>query len=173
MHIVSPLRSKLLPICLGLIAALAFAPLAAQERPRDRAQLRERLLRADEDRDGAWNRRESEKHFPGVGKRFDLIDRNADGVLTPKELRDADAMRRGRAEQFRERAWERFHRADRDGDGTITRDEARQGLPGVALRFDDIDANRDGRLTPEEFREYRLARSRARQLQEGDDDPRD
>ena len=35
-----------------LVAAVVALPLAAQERVRDRAHLREKLMRADEDRDG-------------------------------------------------------------------------------------------------------------------------
>lgn len=51
-----------------------------------------------------------------------------------------------------EQAAERFRAADRNRDGLISRAEADTGLPRVAKHFDQLDADHDGQLSPEEFR---------------------
>ena len=43
-----------------------------------------------------------------------------------------------------------FNRADANGDGKLSRDEAGH-LPAIALKFDDLDTNKDGFLSMEEF----------------------
>jgi hypothetical protein len=48
---------------------------------------------------------------------------------------------------------ELFGQLDRNGDGRLTRDEARGDL-NLGPRFDDIDINRDGVMTPEELQRY-------------------
>lgn len=43
-----------------------------------------------------------------------------------------------------------FKRADTSGDGKISKEEAAK-LPGIAARFDELDKNKDGVLTPDEL----------------------
>jgi Ca2+-binding EF-hand superfamily protein len=43
-----------------------------------------------------------------------------------------------------------FSRADTNGDGKLTREEAER-LPAIALRFDELDKDKDGFLSLEEF----------------------
>lgn len=44
-----------------------------------------------------------------------------------------------------------FEQADRDRNGQLSQEEA-ASLPGLPERFDKVDANRDGRITLDEFR---------------------
>lgn len=43
-----------------------------------------------------------------------------------------------------------FNRADNNNDSKLSRDEAGH-LPAIALKFDDLDVNKDGFLSMEEF----------------------
>lgn len=70
-----------------------------EQRQLRQEELRERAHAADENHDRALNRDEAQKHFPRLGKRFDQIDGNRDGVITRDEVR---AFRDARA---RARVW--------------------------------------------------------------------
>ena len=138
----------------AFLLALSATPIAAAQEVRFAA--------ADADHDGLLSRVEVGRALPRLAARFDEIDRNADGNLSPDELR---AWRR--ASTVRNRAGEggfaeHFRRADADGDGALTRGEAETALPRLAAKFDRIDADRDGRLTSEELRRYFDARRTAR-----------
>jgi Ca2+-binding EF-hand superfamily protein len=138
----------------ALVLALSAAPMAAAQEARFAA--------ADADRDGLLSRAEVARALPRLAARFDRIDRDGDGSLSPDELR---AWRRVSAARNRvgEGGFvEHFRRADADGDGALTRAEAQQALPRLAAKFDRIDANGDGRLTAEELRRYFDAKRTAR-----------
>lgn len=49
-------------------------------------------------------------------------------------------------------AQERLRSADSNGDGFIDRAEADAGLPRIAKRFDQLDADGDARLSPDELK---------------------
>lgn len=52
---------------------------------------------------------------------------------------------------FDEAAWQaEWDTGDTDGDGLLSRDEAISANPNVAEIFDEIDANGDGYISPEE-----------------------
>lgn len=83
--------------------------------------------------------------------RFDALDTDKDGVLSPAELAAAVPARPGAGA----RSGGRGNRAggwmarmlDANGDGRITRDEF---VAGMLRRFDRMDANHDGQLTSAE-----------------------
>ena len=56
-----------------------------------------------------------------------------------------------------------FKAADKDNDGSLDRDEA-NALPRVAKHFDEIDADKDGKLTLEEI--YASARKVAKHMEQ-------
>jgi EF hand len=138
----------------GLVLCGLAAPLAATAQEG-------RFAAADADRDGLLSRAEVQRSLPRLAVRFDEIDRNGDGALSPEELR---ASRGGKP---RDRAGEsgfaeHFRRADTDGNGALTRAEAENGLPRLTVKFDRIDSNHDERLTLEELRQYFDAKRAAR-----------
>ena len=139
-------------VALGVLVAAPFAVAAQQGR----------FAAADTDRNGVLSRAEVERSLPRLAPRFDELDRNRDGNLSPEELRAraGGGNRRGGAGEggFAEH----FRRADTDGDGALTRAEAEKALPRLGAKFDRIDANRDARLTPDELRRYFDARRAAR-----------
>lgn len=49
------------------------------------------------------------------------------------------------------RALEHFKTADTDKDGFLSRVEAEKAMPGLAMRFDAHDKNKDGKLSPDEL----------------------
>jgi hypothetical protein len=46
----------------------------------------------------------------------------------------------------------RFKAADHDGDGRLTREEAEQGMPRIARKFDELDTGKQGYLTLEQVK---------------------
>jgi hypothetical protein len=61
-----------------------------------------------------------------------------------------------RAQMQRNReAW--WKKNDADGDGAVSREEAEKNAPRLAKNFDRIDANSDGKVTPEELQAARKA----------------
>ena len=103
----------------------------------------ERLKQADTNADGMISREEA-KALPMISKHFDEIDANKDGQVTFEELRAFHEKRRG----------DHWKKMDTNGDGKISREEAAK-FPRLAERFDLLDANKDGFLTPEEMKAAR------------------
>lgn len=102
------------------------------------------MMRADTNGDGKISRAEADAQ---ASQRFDRLDVNHDGFLTPDELTGPGARMIGRA--------------DADHDGKLSRSEY---LVQAGNRFDRIDANRDGQITPDEMKSWA---ERARAMQRG------
>jgi len=82
-------------------------------------------------------------------QRFQDLDKNRDGKVSPEEFL---AFHRAESPQRRQ-FWEyEFRKYDRNGDGFITLEE--HWAP-VSLKdeFRGLDKNRDGRISPDEFME--------------------
>jgi Ca2+-binding EF-hand superfamily protein len=63
---------------------------------------------------------------------------------------------------------ERLRAADTNGDGMISKEEAK-ALPRLLKHFDEIDANHDGQVTPEEMRAHH-EKTRGQQFKKLDTD---
>ena len=142
-----------------IIATLLFAPpvtLGAQLRESER--LAEQFRRADKDGNGVLSRDEAADYAPLRANRFDAVDINGDGRISPEEIRAfrkteriaRRARRNLRGGRGRSKFDRYFARADTDGDGALTRAEAAIGLPRVGRKFSRIDRDGDGRVTWEE-----------------------
>lgn len=92
------------------------------------------MARADANMDGKISRAEADGQ---ASQRFDRLDANHDGFLTPDEMPGPGARMIGRA--------------DADHDGKLSRPEF---LVQSGNRFDRIDANRDGQITADEMKAW-------------------
>jgi Ca2+-binding EF-hand superfamily protein len=63
------------------------------------------------------------------------------------------ALMQQRRDQLKKKWEQQFRAADADNSGSLTREEAKKaGLPAAIMdRFDDIDSDHDGQLSPEEL----------------------
>ena len=104
----------------------------------------ERLKQADTNADGMISREEAKASLPRISAHFDEIDANKDGQVTSDELRAFLEKQRG----------EHWKKMDTNGDGKISRDEASK-FPRMAEHFDQLDANKDNFLSPEELKAAR------------------
>jgi Ca2+-binding EF-hand superfamily protein len=131
---------------LGSAALLTFAdqpqgPLGSPAAHPGHHAMGERLRAADTNGDGMISRDEAAA-LPRLAKHFDEIDANHDGQITREELK-------AHFQQMRAEHWKKL---DTDGDGRISKAEAQANAPRLAARFDQLDANGDGYLTPEELK---------------------
>ncbi len=105
----------------------------------------------DKNNDGSLDRKEAAGHERLV-KHFDEIDANKDGKVSKEEMHAHHAASR---EKHKEKFEEKFKGADKSGDGALTKAEVESGkMPHIAKNFDQIDANKDGKVTQEELKAF-------------------
>src|SRR5438270_10508695 len=129
------------------------------------------LERMDANKDGKISKEEARGP---VAERFDQIDRNKDGFIDRDELkqmvRTMQALGKAKDGKAKDKAkfgkgfekgieppaassrFPDFDALDKDADGRLTREEVK----GTALEkvFDEIDANKDGKIDPKEYEAY-------------------
>lgn len=141
------------PLTLGLALALSLGlGLGMQAARADEgpgSKLETRFKSADKDADGTLDKAEAAA-MRHVERHFEALDTDKDGTVSLEELR---AGMRTRGMHGREKAQAQFKSADKDGDGTLDKGEA-AAMPGVAKRFEQIDADKDGTVSLEELHAF-------------------
>lgn len=106
------------------------------------------LQKADADKDGKVTFEEfSDFRIEGTRERFDRLDTNNDGALTPEDIRHT-ARHRPNGDRGRPGPGAaRLRAADTNGDGDITYEEALAAIPELrGSMFERMDRNGDGVL---------------------------
>jgi Ca2+-binding EF-hand superfamily protein len=140
--------------CLTLAVALPSAAFAVDANGN---KMEQAFKKADKDHDGKLTREEA-KALPRVAKNFDQIDADKDGTVSLDEIY-ASAKRIAKEIEAKDKA--KFEAADKDHDGTLDREEAK-AFPRISKNFDKIDANKDGKLSQDEIKNYATAQRSAK-----------
>ncbi len=101
----------------------------------------------DENKDGKLSREEVRK---GTEQMFGEIDTDKDGQISQEEMR---AHHKAMHEKMQSKMQERWKTADKDGDGALSRAEVDAAkMPRLSRDFDQLDTNKDGKLSADEMR---------------------
>ena len=115
-------------------------------------QFREKLLQADDDKNGQVTFEEAQAAVPGLTREaFDRLDTNGDGVITRADMPERprrpgvpQAIASGRYQEM-------LRKADANGDNRVTYEEMVTAYPGFPReRFDRLDTNNDGVISSED-----------------------
>lgn len=159
----------------GLVTAIIAMPALAQMGDRDRpdrnapitradaeARVKDRFATLDLNKDGIVSQDEARqaretRRDERRDRRFAMFDADKNGSISRAEFEaaaDARVDRPSRRHKMRRGGMEGglFARADANNDGRVTLNEA---MAPALERFDRVDVNRDGTITPEERREAR------------------
>jgi Ca2+-binding EF-hand superfamily protein len=147
----------IVPLVLGALA------LGASSAPAQTSTAAQRYRNMDTNADGVVSREE----WRGDNQAFEARDTNDDGVLSREELRPGphwNRQERGTTGEFREWTPARFRDLDRNGDNRLSLDE----WPEDDATFRRIDANRNGWLSLDEFLGFDTAPATGRRFDELD-----
>jgi Ca2+-binding EF-hand superfamily protein len=78
---------------------------------------------------------------------FHKLDADGNGSITPEEM---NSVRRSAMGSGTTHLDERFNTADVNHDGGLDREEAK-AMPMLSAYFDEVDANKDGKVTRQEY----------------------
>lgn len=151
----------------GLLAAsLAVAQTAAPRKAERGEHAAERFAASDTNRDGKLSLAEFERaRSERVAEQFARLDANKDGGLTQEEMRQSLRQHREMRQSRRHERMamrERLKALDANDDQALTRAEIGDKAPKLAEHFNEIDLDRDGRLTRDEIRAGMQALRQAR-----------
>jgi Ca2+-binding EF-hand superfamily protein len=142
----------------GIVASgSVFAQAAASMSAAEKIVLIQRqaeldFARLDRNGDGVVSREEA-RADRRYDTRFDAIDSNGDGKLSKEEILSYHAAIYARPRPNLLQG--RLKAADTDGDNALTRSEAEAAhLTLLVKHFEKIDADKDGKVTPEELRAF-------------------
>lgn len=133
------IRPAVTLFCTLLLGAALAAPVLARPDP---SAAGGRWALADRNADGSLDRSEAAA-LPRLAQHFERIDRNRDQRVDRDELREAWRLVSARRDL-----------GQADQDGALTLAELGDQAPRLRERFAAIDADRNGRLLPEELRAY-------------------
>lgn len=107
----------------------------------------------DENKDGKLSKDEVQR---GIDKMFAEADTDKDGLLSQDEMQSHHAAIYDKMRSQMQAHWKA---ADKDGDGALSRAEVDAAkMPRLSRDFDRLDANKDGKLTPDEMRSAMMQR---------------
>lgn len=124
------------------------------------ARFEELFAATDKNRDGVVTKAEARaSNVRAMAKHFDQMDANGDGRLMKEEMQASIAKSTGGRGGHGARFEQKYKAADKDGDGTLSKEETQAAkLDRITQRFDQVDANKDGKLTRDELRSHMQAR---------------
>ncbi len=158
----------LLMLALGSAAVLAQGGNAGNNASPMQGRALERFKAADTDGDGALSKEEAQRGMPRMAERFAALDTDQDGKITLEELQTMRNNMRGAgrpegagagaAGGMRQTAMRGASKGGAgcamgaaDSDGRVTRASVEKtGRPAALTRFDALDTDKDGVLSPSE-----------------------
>lgn len=135
------------------------------QREEDARQKNEAFRRIDANHDEGISKEEAEKeNDPFLIANFAAVDANKDGKMSLQELNTFAAAPPKKPVQPSQPAQPGkpgplFMATDKDGNGTLSKDELKD-KPELYQDFDKIDADHDGKVTPQEIASHMNAQSR-------------